>query len=525
MKVFILLLITSALTFAGNPNQCDIFAAHLDNASNLPGIKGVKFERIDTAKAIKACRQAVKEHPDTPRFLYQLGRAYIKAGDSISAFKFFMKAAEKGYPKAQTAVGVMYHDGEGIKKDYKQAFKLFMKAAKQGNTEAQYYIGLMYFNSEWVKKNYKKAFKWLSKAAEGGAPGAGGTIGFMYYKGLGVKKDYKKAFKWFMRAYENDDHRVLSSIGDMYFEGKGVNKNYEKAFYWYRKAALMGNPLGALSISSMYLFGLGEKKNYIKAYAWLNIALSLSKENSTYKWLLRELNKLESKMTKKEIAIAQNYNPLKDDKKSEDIPRYGSVETPKIYTGTGFFVNKNNVITNHHVVRNCKRIILTRNGYKSAAEIQVEDTTNDLALLKASQGNGTFLSFRTGRGPRIGDGVIVVGYPLGDILGSSIKVTTGNLSSMTGLVNDTTGLQLTAPVQPGNSGGPLLDMSGHVVGVIVARLKKEQNVNFAIKSNVAQMFLDINNVDYNTSMSEKKKNVADVAEEVKKGIVQVVCYQ
>ena len=61
--------------------------------------------------------------------------------------------------------------------------------------------------------------------------------------------------------------------------------------------------------------------------------------------------------------------------------------------------------------------------------------------------------------------------------------------------------------------------------VVVARLEKEQNVNLAIKANVAQMFLDVNNIDYGMAMSENKKDVADVADEAKESIVQVICYQ
>lgn len=134
------------------------------------------------------------------------------------------------------------------------------------------------------------------------------------------------------------------------------------------------------------------------------------------------------------------------------------------------------------------------------------------------------MNFRDGKGIRIGEDIIVIGYPLGYLLGSGIKLTTGNVSALTGLINDTTRMQLTAPIQPG-SGGALLDTSGNVVGVVVAQLKKGQNVNLAIKSNVAQMFLDINNVDYDVAMSKDKKDVADIADETKESIVQVVCYQ
>ena len=112
-----------------------------------------------------------------------------------------------------------------------------------------------------------------------------------------------------------------------------------------------------------------------------------------------------------------------------------------------------------------------------------------------------------------------------------VKVTTGNISSLTGLLDDTTNMQITAPIQPGNSGGPLLDNSGNIVGVVVARLEKDlsgntaQNVNIAIKSNILQMLLSLNGITYDMSPSMEPKSVADIADSAKKSVTQVVCYE
>lgn len=201
------------------------------------------------------------------------------------------------------------------------------------------------------------------------------------------------------------------------------------------------------------------------------------------------------------------------------------IEEKRDFIGTGFFVDNTYLLTNNHVVKGCKSIELIRDEYKSNAKIKAYDVINDLAILKADISNASSLQFRGGKGIRIGNDIIVIGYPLGYLLGSGIKLTTGNVSALTGLINDTTNLQLTAPVQPGNSGGPLLDKGGNVVGIVVARLKNEQNVNLAIKANVAQMFLDIHEVDYKVDKSGLKKEVADIADEAKKSIVQVICHQ
>lgn len=194
-------------------------------------------------------------------------------------------------------------------------------------------------------------------------------------------------------------------------------------------------------------------------------------------------------------------------------------------TGTGFFINPNNIVTNQHVVDSCQNIIIKQDGFTSSAIIKLVDSTNDLAILTVKEPHKSYLKFRSGRSARIGESVIAMGYPLGILLGSSVKLTTGNISSLTGLMNDTTILQLTAPVQPGNSGGPLLDNTGSVVGVVHAKLKNPdaQNVNLAIKANIVQMFLDAHDVEYNLDTNRSKKEIVDIADSAKKSIIQIVC--
>jgi hypothetical protein len=197
----------------------------------------------------------------------------------------------------------------------------------------------------------------------------------------------------------------------------------------------------------------------------------------------------------------------------------------EITTGTGFYVNTNGIITNNHVVDNCNKIIVLQKGNAYPATLKFKDKANDLAFVTINNKSDTYLKFRIGRGVRIGESIVAIGYPLGMLLGSNVKLTTGNISARTGLMNDTTKLQLTAPVQPGNSGGPLLDMYGDVVGVIYARLNDSsaQNVNLAIKSSIVKMFLDVHDIKYYEDLNRTEKKVVDIADEVKKGIVQIIC--
>jgi len=270
----------------------------------------------------------------------------------------------------------------------------------------------------------------------------------MYTYGQGVKKSYKKAMRWYTKASENGSIQAKSKIGFMYFKGWGVRKNNKKSFEWFMKAAMQGDERSQSIVGSSYYEGDGVKKNYIKAYAWLNLVLSKDIEEKTRNDALRVFKILEIIMTPKQIEVAQDYDPLNPNEEVENKAVGKKVESSQRYTGTGFFVDKSTVLTNNHVVKNCNRIELVRKGYKTTARIKAKDSVNDLALLEADKKNGSSLSFRAGKGIRIGDDIIVIGYPLGELLGSGIKLTTGNISALTGLINDTTSMQLTAPVQP-----------------------------------------------------------------------------
>lgn len=116
--------------------------------------------------------------------------------------------------------------------------------------------------------------------------------------------------------------------------------------------------------------------------------------------------------------------------------------------------------------------------------------------------------------------MIVIGFPLRGLLASEANITTGTASALAGIGKDTRFLQITAPVQPGNSGGPLLDYAGQIVGVVVGKLGAlslakatgdiPQNINFAINSTVATAFLDANGVEYETEMFTKKMEPTDI---------------
>lgn len=209
-----------------------------------------------------------------------------------------------------------------------------------------------------------------------------------------------------------------------------------------------------------------------------------------------------------------------------------SAETQPSSSGTGFFVNAGGwVLTNAHVLEDCKRATVLGLGDTSDWFL---DRQNDLAVLRVTgTKDSTYLSFR--KSPvRLGEDIAAFGYPLRGLLSDSIKVTTGNINSLVGLDNDTRYLQISAPLQPGNSGGPVVDRSGAVLGVATAVLGSRfaestgilpQNVNFAVRSNIAEMFLQSRGIEYSeTSEASATPSTADLAEQVAPAVVQILCY-
>jgi S1-C subfamily serine protease len=211
---------------------------------------------------------------------------------------------------------------------------------------------------------------------------------------------------------------------------------------------------------------------------------------------------------------------------------------PQLYaTGTGFVVSHaGHVLTNLHVVGDCA---LVRTGHGGVAgeptTVTAVDSNNDLALLLPPASTHATAKFRQSRGVRPGDSVVAVGFPLQGLLASSANVATGTVSALAGIRDDSRYLQISVPVQPGNSGGPLLDMSGNVVGVVVAKLDAlkvaeatgdiPQNVNFAIKDSVVRSFLDAKGIEYATAPSDLVLTAAEVGERATAFTVLVECWK
>lgn len=164
-------------------------------------------------------------------------------------------------------------------------------------------------------------------------------------------------------------------------------------------------------------------------------------------------------------------------------------------TGTGFFVSADGyLVTNHHVIANGKKFIVKQGEIAREAKLVVFDAKNDLAILKVDPGATPypFLAVRDTVVPTPGSDVFTIGFPDPEDMGYTPKTTKGSITSLAGLHDDPRHYQMSVQIQPGNSGGPLIDGAGHVIGVTTAVMNGvlqaerkgyvPQNVNFAVKS-------------------------------------------
>lgn len=228
--------------------------------------------------------------------------------------------------------------------------------------------------------------------------------------------------------------------------------------------------------------------------------------------------------------IASSQAPTRRDRPSSQPALSGN--------GTGFFIDQDGlIVTNEHVTRGCRAVSAGIPGSKfSTAAIKATDPVNDLSLLKIDTGPAsTPPGLRTGL--KLGESVAVFGFPLSNVgIATSGNFTMGYVSALAGLKNDTREYQISAPVQPGNSGGPMIDHMGNVVGVINSKLNAlnvaltkggdiPQNVNFAIKASVLQNFLETNGVSAKGAISSRKLEPTELAEHLKRFSVKIDCFR
>ena len=217
-------------------------------------------------------------------------------------------------------------------------------------------------------------------------------------------------------------------------------------------------------------------------------------------------------------------NSQKQDKSQESFNQW---------SGTGFALKNGYIVTNYHVIEGANSI--TIQGVNGNFNIQYNtsivgtDKINDLALLKVTdptfKGFGIIPYSISSAISEVGEEIFVLGYPLTSTMGDEIKLTTGVISSKTGFQGDIALYQISAPIQPGNSGGPLFDKNGNIIGIVSAKHKDAENVGYAVKTlylqNLIESSLSSAIIPMTNSISEK--TLPDKVKKLKTFVYMIKC--
>jgi len=247
--------------------------------------------------------------------------------------------------------------------------------------------------------------------------------------------------------------------------------------------------------------------------------------------LIARLKKKQKKITKK--TKPKKTKPKKSKPKKSEPKKSEPGKLYAVASGTGFFINASgNIVSNNHVIDSCGSVKVHYNGVIKPVTILATDYMNDLSLLKSDIKPNDYFSVSTSDANLL-DEIYVAGYPFGKAISSSVKVTKGVVSALTGLGNNYSNIQIDAALQPGNSGGPIINNKGNVVGVAVAKLDYKaviedfgaipEGTNFGIKSSTLQQFIKANNIS-SATVRHRKMTTQDIGKKIEKATVYLDCW-
>ncbi len=306
-------------------------------------------------------------------------------------------------------------------------------------------------------------------------------------------KEYEGIYQVTQEELHKDAYNTVYSVGTSpELGGKHHYLLYRNGKYYdYFEGALEpGQCYTPTSNSNIFIIGCEEGSIINESRANFEDGSTM---NYSFPW---------SKFPKSNFLISMKFNYLKIFPSKDDIESAikSNLQSNRISSGTGFAVSSNGyIVTNYHVVEGAKNISVKGvNGDFNktyTAQVITSDKNNDLAIIQITDnsfinlGNIPYVIKHTSSS--VGENVFVLGFPLRSTMGDEIKLTNGIISSKTGYTGDVTSYQITAPLQPGNSGGPVFDIQGNLIGVASAKHSDAENVSYAIKTSYVINLIDV----------------------------------
>lgn len=313
--------------------------------------------------------------------------------------------------------------------------------------------------------------------------------------------------KW--KQAEQGDVVAQNFLGDLYEMGVGVLKDYEEAFRWYQKSARLGDPGGQLKLAEFYQEGKGVEPDVVQAYIWLNIAAVkgiasiVAQRDSVEETMTSDQIKRAQRLAKRWIEEGDTPEPA-DTSDGQSERSSTSSHTPAEHelissstrevtspiqregwqpSGSGFYLKgTSHILTNLHVVGTADEIRVSfSSGEKYIGKIIARDANNDVAIIALMGISPRDGGFHVNLDVELDPGMEVhaIGFPLN----SGIGIVSGKVVSCTDINENVTKFTMTAPINEGNSGGPVIDENGNLIGIAQGGLvhRGAESIRFATK--------------------------------------------
>lgn len=381
--------------------------------------------------------------------------------------------------------------------------------------------------------SYEKAIEhWLPLAGTGHVS-AQLNLGTLYDYGMGTTVDKSQAAYWYTQAAQQGNQAAQYNLGMMYYDGEGVEQDFSTAFYWYQKAAQNGLANAQYSLGMLYQKGLGVTKSLSFSSQWFyHAALSFQQKGDTSGLnnsvrAIQQINPKHEYLEKlAKAGIAVNLDSRQNRQTSANT--YTSI-------GTGWPLQNGYVITNNHVVADGDDVILVNsNGEQIPGFVALRDQDHDVALIIAKDLTKLPAALPLSHAPAdLGTSVFTIGFPRIDVLGTDPKLSDGAIISNSGLGGDPEKYQITVPIQGGNSGGPLINMQGEVVGLITSMLgvrntetgeeEPLSNIAFALKIEIVRELLTTVDTALNIDeLPSRPETLATLAGQIQNSVLMVM---
>jgi len=353
------------------------------------------------------------------------------------------------------------------------------------------------------------------------------NLGMYYLNGKGVQQDTHKAIELHKLSIAYGANKVFkhpgtneTTLGWIYTAGTrpDIAKDPEQARKWTLQAVRYGHPNAHGNLALMYATGFGVEKDYFSALAQLK--LSIARYTDNFNWVITDAEEpvwVEA-INSEAPVIGQArkffWSALRTEEKKLFIHKITELQVSllaqadegkgpgqpaalrsDVSMGTGFLIREDGILaTNAHVIDSCKQInVITNLGPRSATVLSKEPS-QDIAFLKLQNYKAKiFLPLSTSN-PKLGEDVLVAGFPFGRSISTDLKLTRGIVSALAGAGDNRSELQIDAAVQPGNSGGPILNSAGNVIAMTASKVDGgaslkhlgayAENIAFGVKSRV-----------------------------------------